>query len=208
MRTFAEALAAWDRQIDRAVGVGTADRYRCSRAQIAPWLEGRTLPEINGRLVAEIIEGRQAAGVKSATIKRDLGALSSVLKFCILKDWCEDNPVLAELALIPERRDPIVLPLERDIKLVAEHIGKTAPAVANLIWAACKTGARETELIRAARLKCKWLFWNRDGEPYSLSSFAGNLSATVKDVAAWAKREGVEFTPFTFHHLRHWHAVH
>ncbi|HVZ53562.1 MAG TPA: tyrosine-type recombinase/integrase, partial [Pseudolabrys sp.] len=247
VRTFAEAFAAWDKQLDRAVGVSTADRYRCSLAQIAPWLEGRTLPEINGRLVAEIIEGRQAASVKNATIKRDLGALSSVMKFCILKDWREDNPVLAKLALIPERRDPIVLPLERDIKLVAEHIGKTAPAVANLIWAACKTGAREAELIRSlrdhidherrqmtligkrnklrvidlepfggyafvsglpARLKCKWLFWNRDGKPYSLSSFAGNFSATVKDLAALAKKEGIEFTPFTFHHLRHWHAVH
>ena len=50
---------------------------------------------------------------------------------------------LAKMRLIPGRRDPIVLPLERNIKLVAERIGNSAPAVAYLVWAACKTGARD-----------------------------------------------------------------
>ncbi|MBI1202662.1 MAG: tyrosine-type recombinase/integrase [Rhodopseudomonas sp.] len=106
------------------------------------------LPDVNGRLIAEIIRGRQAASVTNATIKRDLGALSSVMKFCMLQDWREDNPVLAKLALVPERRDPIVLPLDRDIDLVVSR----APAgVANMIRAAIKTGAREDELLRATR---------------------------------------------------------
>jgi integrase/recombinase XerD len=247
VRSFAEAFESWDKQLDRAVGAGTADRYRCSLIQIAPWLEGKTLSEIDGRLIAEIIEARQDAGVTNATIKRDMGALSSIMKFCILKAWREDNPVLPKLALIPERRDPIVLPLERDINVVADYIARTAPAVANLIHAAYKTGAREGELILAlrdhidherrqmtligkrnklrvidlipfegyaflsglpARLGCKWLFWHREGKPYSKTSFAGNFGDTVKEVAAWAEKEGIEFTPFTFHHLRHWHAVH
>lgn len=247
VRSFAEVFESWDKQIERAVGPTTADRYRCSLIQVAPWLEAKTLADIDGRLIAEIIEARQGAGVTNATIKRDLGALSSIMKFCILRGWREDNPVLPKLALVPERRDPIVLPLERDIKLVADHIGRTAPAVASLIHAACKTGARESELILAlrdhidhdrrqmtligkrnklrvidlrpfdgyaflsalpARLGCKWLFWHRKGKPYSRTSFPGNFSETVKEVAAWADKEGIEFTPFTFHHLRHWHAVH
>jgi integrase/recombinase XerD len=148
LRTFAEVYAAWDDQIESAVGPKTADRYRCSLEQITPWLEGKMLPEIDGRLVAEIIRGRQAAGIANATIKRDLGALSSVMKFCILQDWREDNPVLPKLALVPERRDPIILLLDRDIDLVAS---RASPGVANMIRGAVRTGAREDELLRATR---------------------------------------------------------
>lgn len=147
-RSFEEVFAAWDRQIETTISPGAADRYRCSLEQIAPWLEGRTEDEINGELISEIIEARQAAGVVNATIKRDMVALSSVLKFSMLKGWRDDNPVLAKLALIPERRDPILLPLDRDIALICER----APGmVAAMVTAALKTGAREAELIHAAR---------------------------------------------------------
>jgi integrase/recombinase XerD len=243
VRSFAEVYTAWDQQIESAVGSKTADRYRCSLAQIAPWLDGKTLPEVNGRLVAEIVRGRQVAGVSNATIKRDLGALSSVMKFCVLQDWREENPVLAKLALAPERRDPIVLPLDRDIKLVAS---RASPGVASMILAAVKTGAREDELLRATRdainhdrkqmtivgkrnklrvidlepfeahdflaalpayVGGKWLFWHGEGQPFSGKAFPGKFYRLVKKTAAWAEKEGLEFQPFTFHHLRHKHAV-
>jgi integrase/recombinase XerD len=99
--SFEEAFAAWEAQLLRSVGPKTAKRYLCSLAQLTPWLTGRRLPEIDGRLVAEIIRERQKAGVTNATIKRDLGALSSVLNYAILQDWLEANPVLAKLALCP-----------------------------------------------------------------------------------------------------------
>ena len=96
-------------------------RYLVSLKQLAPWLDRRALSDIDGRLVAEIIRERQHAGVTNATIKRDLGALSSVLNFAILQGWTEANPVLAKLVLVPERRDPILLPTDRDIALVLER---------------------------------------------------------------------------------------
>jgi integrase/recombinase XerD len=106
------------------------------------------LSEIDGRLIAEIIRERQSAGVTNATIKRDLGALSSVLNYAILQGWIEANPVLPKLALVPERRDPIVLPSDRDIKLVIER----APGmVGQMMRAALLTGAREDELARSKR---------------------------------------------------------
>jgi integrase/recombinase XerD len=148
-RSFEEAFAAWDAQLLRAVGAKTATRYLCSLKQLAPWLDGRALSDINGRLVAEIIRERQKAGVTNATIKRDLGALSSVLNYCILQGWIEANPVLAKLALVPERRDPILLPTDRDIALVLER----APGmVGQMMRAALVTGAREDELARAGRI--------------------------------------------------------
>src|SRR5262245_55407321 len=147
-RSFEEAFTAWDAQLDRAVGAKTAKRYLCSLQQLSPWLDGRALSEIDGRLIAEIIRERQRAGVTNATIKRDLGALSSVMNFCILQGWIEDNPVLAKLALVPERRDPIGLPTDRDIALVIER----APGmVGQMMRAALLTGAREDELARSKR---------------------------------------------------------
>ena len=100
-RTFEEAFTAWDVQLTRSVGPKTAKRYLVSLKQLSRWLDGRSLPEIDGRLVAGIIRERQKAGVTNATIKRDLGALSSVMNFCVLQEWIEANPVLAKLDLVP-----------------------------------------------------------------------------------------------------------
>ncbi len=130
------------------MGPKTAKRYLVSLKQLAPWLDGRTLADINGRLAAEIIRERQRAGVTNATIKRDLGALSSVMNYAILQGWIDANPVLAKLALVPERRDPIALPTDRDIALVIER----APGmVGAMMKAALITGAREDELARSKR---------------------------------------------------------
>ena len=49
------------------------------------------------------------------------------------------------------------------------------------------------------------LFWHSDGESYK--NFAGNFGRTVRQTAAWAKANGVDFRSFRFHDLRHWHAV-
>jgi integrase/recombinase XerD len=136
-------FAAWDAQLLRTVGPKTAKRYLCSLAQLAPWFDRRALSDIDGRLVAEIIRERQGSGVTNATIKRDLGALSSVINFAILQGWSEANPVLAKLALVPERRDPIMLPTDRDIALVMQH---ASGMVGDMMRAALVTGAREDEL--------------------------------------------------------------
>ena len=51
-----------------------------------------------------------------------------------------------------------------------------------------------------------YVFWHAKGEPYrnASSNFANNVTnATVE----WAKANGVEFHPFRFHDLRHWHAI-
>jgi integrase/recombinase XerD len=148
-RTFEEAFTAWDVQLTRSVGPKTAKRYLCSLKQLAPWLDGRGLSDIDGRLVAEMIRERQRAGVTNATIKRDLGALSSIMNFAILQGWIETNPVLPKLTLVRERRDPIMLPSDRDIALVMQR----APGmVGAMITAALKTGAREDELAKAKRI--------------------------------------------------------
>lgn len=146
--SFEDAYSAWEAQLLGSVGAKTATRYLCSLKQLAPWLEGRALAEVDGRLIVRIIDERRKAGATNATIKRDLGALSSVMNHALLRDWIEANPVLAKLKLAPERRDPIVLPIDADIALVMER----APGmVGHLMQAALLTGAREDELVKAER---------------------------------------------------------
>jgi integrase/recombinase XerD len=77
------------------------------------------------------------------------GALSSIMNFAVLQGWIDVNTVVPKLALVPERRDPILLPTDRDIALVIER----APGmVGQMVMAALKTGAREDELVRAKRV--------------------------------------------------------
>jgi integrase/recombinase XerD len=49
------------------------------------------------------------------------------------------------------------------------------------------------------------LFWHGAGETYK--NFASQFAAIVKRTAEWAEKNKVEFRPFRFHDLRHFHAV-
>jgi Phage integrase family len=50
-----------------------------------------------------------------------------------------------------------------------------------------------------------YVFWHDDGEPFT--NFFSHFHRKVKAIARWAKANGVDFRPFTFHSLRHWHAI-
>jgi integrase/recombinase XerD len=241
-RTFVEALEGWATWIERRVGPKTVQRYACSLDQLRPFVDGRRLSEIDGRLVAEIIRARTADGVSNPTIRRDLVALSSVVNFCLDQGWLESNPVLARMKRVTERRETIVLPRREDIDLV---LARAPGMVKELIRAAMATGAREDELLRARRddidhgrrqmtlvgkrnkrrsisldpfegyallrslpthVGTPLLFWHSTGESYK--NFASQFSAIVARTAKWAAATGADFRAFTFHALRHWHAVH
>ena len=115
-----------------------------SLGQLQPFLDGLYLDEVNGALVAEIIQKRQSQSVSNATIRRDLVALSSVMGYAIDQGWREDNPVMPRLG--NKEGDPIVLPDPNDIHRVIAR----APAMfGKLIDAAWMTGCRLDELVRA-----------------------------------------------------------
>jgi integrase/recombinase XerD len=78
-RDFVEVMEAWSLFIGNQVSPKTVKRYACSLGQLAPFLDGKPLSAIDSRLVGEIVKGRQLSGASNATVKRDLGALSSVL---------------------------------------------------------------------------------------------------------------------------------
>jgi integrase/recombinase XerD len=82
-RTVEEVGIDWAKWIERQVGGQTVKRYKVSLKALKRHLMGVPICEINPKLIAGIIRSRQADGVSNATIKRDLGALSSIVNFAI-----------------------------------------------------------------------------------------------------------------------------
>jgi integrase/recombinase XerD len=147
-RDFVEVVEAWSQWITRQVARNTCRRYACSLEQLQPYLDGKMLSAIDGRLVSEIAQARASTGASNATIKRDLVALSSVMNYTIDQGWRDDNPVLPRMRRIKERRDPIVLPQREHIELV---ISRCPGMVADMVKVAMATGARQDELLKARR---------------------------------------------------------
>lgn len=238
-RTYTETVKAWGEEISSRVQPSTATRYLVSLKQLLPFLSDCYLDEIKAETIAEII-ARRRDRASTATIRRDLVALSSVMGFAVDRGWRQDNPVLPRLKRLRERRDPIVLPDHDHIALVVKRLPGNLKA---LTMAALKTGCRQDELVGAERRNldyarkqlgvtgkgnkmrtlelsvaalavfkslpvfagCRWLFWHGDGEPYR--NVSSRFAHLVKETQKVAQREGREFRPFTFHHLRHRYAV-
>lgn len=165
-RTFAEAMEAWGRFIVNEVGEKTLTRYLSSLAVLQPHLEGLYLDQMDKKLIGAIVEARRDIAyvptgkkhpikVTTATIKRDLTALSSVCGYCVDEEWMDLNPVITWLkpggrrkSRLQERRDPILLPDPAHIQMVIDR----APGLfAEMIRAAVKTGARLDELGKGQR---------------------------------------------------------
>jgi integrase/recombinase XerD len=156
--TWDDAAVNWRREYvrDRDISDRTVTRYLCSLRQMEPWLLGRFVDRgqtirsngIDAALVSEIVAGRRAKDATTATIKRDLVAMASVLTYCQQEGLRSDNPALDRLRLLVERRDPIVLPDAADI----EHVIARLPGMlAALTRAARATGCRQAELVNARR---------------------------------------------------------
>lgn len=136
--TWKEAVVEWAK--DPGVKASVVERYLSSFKQLRHILEALYVDEIT-RAVASKIARR--AEVSNATRRRDLTAVSAVLRWCLAHGWAEENAArLFDRSVIRERRDPITLPAEEDIALVvAGSPGNFAKLVRFLQY----SGMREEE---------------------------------------------------------------
>lgn len=147
-KTYDQAFAEWSLHIVHQVGAKTAKRYGVSLKQIAGFLRPLFVDQIDREVVSDIVKERRKVGRSTATIRRDLTALSSLLTFAEDEGWREGNPALERLRRLKERRDPIILPDPGDIERVIDR----APGnFKHLIRAARLTGCRQEELVSAER---------------------------------------------------------
>jgi integrase/recombinase XerD len=150
-KRYTDVFIAWTPHIATQVSETTAARYAVSLGQLETWLKPLFIDEIDKDTVSTIVRERREQGITTATIRRDLTALSSVIEFAIDEGWRgddESNPAERRQKKLKERRDPIVLPLAEDIAYVIDR----APGnFARMIEAARDSGCRQDELAKAER---------------------------------------------------------
>ncbi len=148
-RTFAEVMEDWVTWVSAECGTKTVQRYLCSLEQWSPWLDGKMFADVmRKQFLAEVVRERRKKKITNATIKRDLGALSSIANFAVIQDWLDANPVLPLIKATKEKRYPITLPEDAHVALV---ISRAPGMIADIMRAAVATGGREEELYTAHR---------------------------------------------------------
>ncbi|WP_439538727.1 tyrosine-type recombinase/integrase [Sphingomonas sp.] len=118
--SWPDAVVSWSERAAGNLGPRTYDRYLCSLRQVRSFLDSKAVQEVTADLLKEMIKSRRRAGVKNATIRRDLTAVGSVLDNAADEGWIDDNPAttLNRRRIVPEKVERIVLPQTASIALV------------------------------------------------------------------------------------------
>jgi len=146
-RTFAAAADSWERHCSGTLSPKTVKRYLVSLKQCWPLIGSLDVHLIDMAKLRELQKARRIQGASIATLRRDLTAISAVLKHAADEDWMEPiNPTLAFRTRkgMEERRDPITLPREADIKAI---IAKAPARFGDAIELARETGMRLEEIF-------------------------------------------------------------
>lgn len=146
-RTFAAAVEEWAAEGTAHLSASTIKRYMTSIKQVWSMLSDTHVHRIDVEKLRELERARRIGGATNATIRRDLTAISMVLRYAIEAGWMEEiNPTLAlrTRRSMKETRDPIVLPDPADIEAVK---AKCPPRLADAIDFARATGMRLEEIF-------------------------------------------------------------
>jgi integrase/recombinase XerD len=144
-QTWQAVVLSWNTHALGDLSPKTQKRYLTSLRQVHPWLDGLDIRRVDIGKLRELVKGRKINGATTATIKRDLTAISSVIDHAIDEGWAEDNPTLTiRHKRMREKRDPIVLPDEAEIALVKAGAPER---FADAIDFARETGMREDEIF-------------------------------------------------------------
>ena len=140
-RTWQEAVVKWATEsAPESLAQSARRRYGFSLKMAESTLGALFLDEIGRRQLAEVA-GR--AGVSNATRRRDLNAISAVLRAAVGWGWIEVNPVrIFDRGIIPERCEPIVLPGDAG---VARFLAATPDELRPLVRLLELTGMRLEE---------------------------------------------------------------
>jgi integrase/recombinase XerD len=144
--SWKEAVVEWAAAAAVTLKPATLERYLSSLRNLRHILDDLHFDEVSRQTMSKIA---RRSGVTNATRRRDLTAVSSVVRWGISQGWRDDNPAREwDRSVIRERRDPIVLPSEADIGAVVA----LAPGnFARLIRWAQYTGMRQEECAALER---------------------------------------------------------
>lgn len=146
-RSFAEAADSWERHGSANLSSKTVARYLVSLKQVWTKLAELPVQSVDAAVLRDMVKARRIQGASTATIRRDLTAISAVLRHAADEDWMEDvNPTLAVRSRkhMVERRDPITLPTEASIATIC---AAAPPRFRDAIELARETGMRQEEIF-------------------------------------------------------------
>lgn len=147
--SWQNAVIAWNEQATSDLAPSTVVRYLNSLAMCNPFLHGTDLRKVDVPKLRSIVRERRTHGATTATIRRDLTAISSVLDYAIGEGWIQENATLTvRHKRMRERRDPITLPTEAAIKAMIEA---SPDRFADAIEFARETGMRQDEIFGLTR---------------------------------------------------------
>ena len=168
------AVVQWMQNMRGQVAPATLKRYAVSIQQVLPYLDHLSVDKIDAKAIANLVQARRKAGATPATCKRDLTAISSILRYAQSLGQREGNPALDHARLLRERRPPIALPTDDAIAAVC---AAASPEFAAFITAARLTGARQGELVAV-----KWSAFNE-------------LASTLQLIGKGSKRRVISLSP-------------
>lgn len=150
---YGQSRLTWQKAVTRyvqevmptAIKPNTQARYKVSFRQVAASLDGKYLDAIKRRDIGELVGARTREGATNATIRRDLTAVSQILKAGIRWEACEHNPALEYLDGLRERRDPIRLPTDDEFAAALQRA--PTEVTRQIMRFAVQTGMRQNEIV-------------------------------------------------------------
>ncbi|SVC01621.1 uncharacterized protein METZ01_LOCUS254475, partial [marine metagenome] len=127
------------------------ERDRYSARALRRFFAGRDLISLKGADI-KAYQTKRLKTVKSATVNRELGFLSSAINYA-KSEWEWDIPNLVEGRKLPKPGGRTRHLSRKEVGLLMAAIDQTSPAAADLILLAVHTGCRRGELLE--------LEWNR-----------------------------------------------
>lgn len=233
-KTWQAAVVEWNQHGTSHIAAKTYRRYLASLKKMRPFFDGMHIREITVQAIREMVKQRRKQRVTTATISRDLTAMSSVLSYAIDEGWIDSNPTLAfRNKRFREKRNPIVLPEMESVKMAIEASPKR---FGDAIEWALECGMREGEVfwlehrqltsvvtiigkgnrMRAIPYTAKMReIAERQpqylGSPYVFYHGDGETwkspDSRFGDIKRRLARKRAQFVPFRFHDLRHLYAV-
>jgi integrase/recombinase XerD len=142
--TYKEALERFCGEYLPMLKPRTQERYRTSFRQLEGAFDGLYLDEITRGRLADYATARLKAGVKGATVRRDLATLSCVCSCAVSWDFIDINPVKQfSKRHIKESAPRTTYPTDEQIALL---IANASPMAGRIIRLLADTGMRQEEV--------------------------------------------------------------
>jgi site-specific recombinase XerD len=142
IRTFEELMERY--LTEHAARQSQPRHYRGYTNSLTAFFGGRTLAEITPKLIVEYKKGRYAAGLKPASINRELSSLKKAFNLAVREwEWCRENPVSRVSMERENNQRDRWLSVEEELRLLQA----CAPWLHDLVTFALHTGMRMGEIL-------------------------------------------------------------